>query len=98
MDSMVSEKSVMISINDIFDELMVENKRLLNELLFANKCLNELKTHLMKIHSKYETLIDCEDKQHLNSLSQMLDQLNDKTSHDQQMNTTCRHMSSLRSR
>ncbi len=29
-----------IKVNDIFDELIEENKRLLNELLFANKCLN----------------------------------------------------------
>ena len=28
-----------ININDIFNELKEENKRLLNELLFADKCL-----------------------------------------------------------
>ncbi|CAG2115683.1 unnamed protein product, partial [Medioppia subpectinata] len=37
-----------------------------------------LKTHLIKIHSKYETLIDCEDKQHFRLLSLRLDQLSDK--------------------
>ena len=31
-----------IVVNDLFDELSEENKRLFNELLFANKCLNKL--------------------------------------------------------
>ena len=38
-----------VLVNDIFDDLFNENKRLLNELLFANKCievLNEIKTFL----------------------------------------------------
>ena len=38
-----------VLVNDIFDELFNENKRLLNELLFADKCikvLNEIKTFL----------------------------------------------------
>ncbi|CAG2116622.1 unnamed protein product [Medioppia subpectinata] len=53
---------------------MAENKRLLHEI----KCLFELKTHLIIIHSKYETLIDCEDKQDFRLLSLRLDQLSDK--------------------
>src|SRR5882757_486212 len=78
MDSMVSEKSVMISINDIFDELMVENKRLLNELLFAN----QWKRLLMKFQEKYKTLIDCEDNQEINEWTQRYHQLIHKTSGD----------------
>ena len=38
-----------VLVNDIFDELFDENKRLLNELLFADKCikvLNKIKTFL----------------------------------------------------
>ena len=38
-----------VLVNDIFDELFNENKRLLNELLFADKCikvLNKIKTFL----------------------------------------------------
>ena len=38
-----------VLVNDIFDQLFNENKRLLNELLFADKCievLNEIKTFI----------------------------------------------------
>ena len=31
-----------INVNDIFDDLKEENERLLNELLFADKCLKYL--------------------------------------------------------
>ncbi len=44
-----SQKEVVIRINHIFDELIEENKRLKNELLFANKRLNvfnEFKSYL----------------------------------------------------
>src|SRR5882757_3448721 len=43
-----------IEINDILEELMNENKRLVNDLLFANKCINVLlqfKRYLLQIHS-----------------------------------------------
>ena len=81
-------KPIVIKINDIFDELKAENKRLLNELLFAN----QLKSHLIKIYEKYESVIDCEDKQHFQRLLQDFHQINgqrdgqkclDKTSEDQ---------------
>src|SRR3984885_12885181 len=75
MYSMSDKKPIIITINDIFDELMDENKRLI-------KCLNELNLHLIKIHSKYETIIDCEDKQHFNDWTQRWHQLVDKTSCD----------------
>ncbi|XP_054163344.1 zinc finger protein 91-like [Oppia nitens] len=58
--------SIVVTIEDIFDELSIENNRLMNELLFANK----LKTFLMKLIEKYESVIDCEDKQHFNDLTQ----------------------------
>ena len=35
-------ENCVIIVNDLFDELSEENKRLFNELLFANKCLNKL--------------------------------------------------------
>ena len=65
--------SINIKVNDIFDELLAENKRLLNELLFSQKCLNvlnKIKIHLNLIHNKYENIIDSEDKQLLNELTE----------------------------
>ena len=43
-----------IRVNDIFDELFAENKRLLNELLFSNKCLNVL----IEIKYNFNSIID----------------------------------------
>ncbi|XP_054163343.1 zinc finger protein 141-like [Oppia nitens] len=60
--------SIVVTIEDIFDELLIENNRLMNELLFANK----LKTFLMKLIEKYESVIDCEDKQQFNDLTQQM--------------------------
>src|SRR5258708_7173870 len=73
MRSRKSGKQVMSSLEtiDIFDDLIAENKRLFNELLFANKCLNvlvEFKSHLIRIYSKFETIIGSEDKQEFNEL------------------------------
>src|SRR4051812_12921536 len=73
MDSMSSKKSLIIRVNDIFDELCDENKELI-------KCLNELNLHLIKIHSKYETIIDCNDRQQLDEWTQRCHQLLNKTS------------------
>src|SRR5258708_15507158 len=74
MRSRKSGKQVMSSLEtiDIFDDLIAENKRLFNELLFANKCLNVLmkfKSHLIRIYDKFETIIGPEDKQEFNELS-----------------------------
>ena len=47
-----------IKVNDIFDELIAENKRLLNQLLFSNKCLNvliEIKTNFNSIINELKT-------------------------------------------
>ena len=47
-----------ILVNDIFDELLDENKRLLNELLFSNKCINlfiEFKSFIDSISLKLKT-------------------------------------------
>src|SRR2546421_3620365 len=73
MRSTKNGKQVMSSMetNDIFDELIAENKRLFNELLFANKCLNVLmkfKSHLIGIYDRFETIIDLEDKREFNEL------------------------------
>ncbi|CAG2109241.1 unnamed protein product [Medioppia subpectinata] len=62
-----------------------ENKRLLNELLFANKCLNELKTHLNFVCNKLETIITAEDIQLFNHLIQTLSQFTDKTSLEEEI-------------
>ena len=73
MNTKLSNNSLDIKVNDIFDELLAENKRLLNELLFSQKCLNvlnKIKIHLNLIHNKYENIIDSEDKQLLNELTE----------------------------
>ena len=47
-----------IKVNDIFDELIAENKRLLNQLLFSKKCLNvliEIKTNFNSIINELKT-------------------------------------------
>ena len=65
------EKVFYIRVNDIFDELSEEKKRLNEELMFANNCLkvlNEFKSLLNKICVKFEKTIDFEDKQELNRL------------------------------
>ncbi|XP_054156317.1 zinc finger protein 675-like [Oppia nitens] len=66
--------SMVVTIEDILDQLWSENKRLLKELLFANKCLNildELKSELNLIYKKFETQLNTEDK-----FNQLRDQLN----------------------
>lgn len=58
--------SAVIQVSDILDELSDENQRLFVELSFAAKCigiLNKFKSHLHKIHSKYDQTISSEDKQ-----------------------------------
>ena len=46
--------SFSLRVNDIFDELIAENKRLLNQLLFSNKCLNVL----IEIKYNFNSIID----------------------------------------
>ena len=49
-----------ILVNDIFDELIDENKRLLNELLFSNKCINlfiEFKSFIDSISLKLKPIL-----------------------------------------
>ena len=64
MLEMESNNKVVVKLNDIFDELREENKRLHNCL----KVLNKFRELLNKISVKYETIIDSEDKQHFNRL------------------------------
>ncbi|XP_054163970.1 zinc finger protein 79-like [Oppia nitens] len=76
--------SMVVTIDDIFDQLWSENKRLLKELLFANKCLNildELKTELNLIYKKFETQLNTEDKfnQLRHQLNYIFNQRHDKT-------------------
>ncbi|XP_054163971.1 zinc finger protein 143-like [Oppia nitens] len=65
--------SMVVTIDDILDQLWSENKRLLKELLFANK----LKIFLMKLFIKYEEYIDGEDKHEFKQLEEEI-QLKDK--------------------
>ncbi|XP_054156314.1 zinc finger protein 260-like [Oppia nitens] len=56
---------MVVTIDDILDQLWSENTRLLKELVFANKCLNildELKSELNLIYKKFETQLNTEDK------------------------------------
>lgn len=72
---MRAKKCDHIVVNDIFDELLAENKRLFNELLFANNCIqvfNRIEFHLKTIHSKYESIIGSEDKEEFNQLEDEL--------------------------
>ena len=50
MKTKIKQKEFDIRVNDIFDELSEENKRLKNELMFANNCL--------KVLIKFKTFID----------------------------------------
>ncbi|XP_054156373.1 zinc finger protein 677-like [Oppia nitens] len=78
--------SMVVTIDDILDQLWSENKRLLKELLFSNKCLNilnELKTELNLIYKKFETQLITEDTfNHLrHQLNYICDQRRDKGLH-----------------
>ncbi|XP_054165454.1 zinc finger protein 585B-like [Oppia nitens] len=55
-----------IEVNDLFSELLAENERLVN-------VLNELKSYLKTIHTKYETMITDEDIKQWQTLQQSMD-------------------------
>ncbi|XP_054162947.1 zinc finger and SCAN domain-containing protein 12-like [Oppia nitens] len=55
-----------IEVNDLFSELLAENERLVN-------VLNELKSYLKTIHTKYETMITDEDMKQWQTLQQSMD-------------------------
>ena len=53
-----------IEVNDIFDDLKQENKRLLKQLLFAEKCLKcltEFKSFLDLIFNKFNNNLENND-------------------------------------
>ncbi|XP_054156312.1 zinc finger protein 91-like [Oppia nitens] len=62
------QSSMVVTIDDILDQLWNENKRLVDELLFANK----LKIFLMKLFDKYKEIIDGEDKHEFKLLEEVL--------------------------
>ncbi|XP_054156313.1 zinc finger protein 91-like [Oppia nitens] len=77
---------MVVTVDDIVDQLWSENKRLMNELLFANKCLkilDELKTELNLIYNKFWTQLITEDTfNHLrHQLNYICDQRRDKGLH-----------------
>ena len=54
---MSSNESSVLVIKDVFEELTEENQRLLNELVFANKCLNifiEIKTFVNSMFNTFK--------------------------------------------
>jgi hypothetical protein len=53
------EKSVKIEINDLFDELKEQNKRLLNELSFHEKCVQLLQSYRNCLNS-FNTDCNCD--------------------------------------
>ena len=67
-----------ILINDLFEELSEENKRLLNELMFANKCLNILirfKTFIDLNCDKLKTNLDSNECQKFEELSEDIEEV-----------------------
>ena len=67
-----------IQINDIFHELFDENERLLNELMFANKCLNVLitfKTFVDFISNKIKSNLDSNESKKFEKLSEEVKQV-----------------------
>ncbi len=65
-----------IKVNEIFDELSEENKRLLNELIFAKKCikvLNELKGFIDLNSDKLKTDLYSNQRQEFEVLHKQLD-------------------------
>ena len=75
METNLKDNCVYIEVNDIFEDLNEEIKRLKNEFNFANISLNILlkyKTFLKNIFLKYDQNIDSEDKQKLKQLDEEL--------------------------
>ena len=67
----MSSKTPRLEVNDIFDEMSDEIKRLKSDLKFANKCLktlNEFKKYLNEIRPQIEPNLDTKQKQELNAL------------------------------
>ena len=62
----MAEKDCQIVVNDVFDELKVENNRLFNELIFADKCLKvliEFKTFVELNSNQFKQNLDQNNKQ-----------------------------------
>ena len=73
---------IVIITNDLFDELMEENKRLLNELIFAEKCLkmfNEFKSCVDFISIKFQLILESNELKNFRKLSEKLNKLIDKS-------------------
>ncbi|CAG2174971.1 unnamed protein product, partial [Oppiella nova] len=54
----------------LFDDIVSENQRLVNELMFANKWLIDLKTHLTVVCNKFWHIISHQDRHVFNGLIQ----------------------------
>ena len=66
-----------VEVNDIFDQLFDENKRLINELLFAKKCLKillEFKTFVDFISIKFKTILESNETKKFEKLSEKVDE------------------------
>ena len=56
-----------IEVNDIFDDLFIENQRLLNELLVTKKCLkvlSEIRVFIKLLFAKYGLSFEPKDSNH----------------------------------
>ena len=70
-----------IVVNDVLEELNEENKRLLEELLFANKCLkvlNEFKNFVELNSNQFKLILDENNKQFYEELSENVKQVLDQ--------------------
>ena len=79
METHFTQNNDYIEVNDVFEEFNEENKRLVNELNFANISLNVLikcKKLSKRIYEKYYKNIDSEDKQKLKQLDEEFNSIN----------------------
>ena len=78
-----------ILVNDIF-ELIDENKRLLNELLFSNKCINlfiEFKSFIDSISFKLKPILVSNELIKYNELCDKYEEIDDKNTTVEQQTT-----------
>ena len=74
-----------VLVNDIFDELLDENKRLLNELLFSNKCINlfiEFKSFIDSISLKLKPILVSNELIKYNELCNKYEEINGENTFD----------------
>ena len=77
----MSSISSVVEVSNIFDDLLTENQRLLNQLVFADKCLNVLnkfKTFVDLVFNNYKIDFNSNDSQNYKTLKEEVEEvLND---------------------